>query len=146
MNQKTINSTHIGAASVMLIFLVLGLVSFAALTAVNSRADYILSRKMLDRSEAYYSACHEANAFIAETVSHIQRANEVASSEDAFYSLIGEKEFSRSFYISDLQTLDVTIRANYPLYSGDTLYTITSYRVVTHDEKIELDESLPVMK
>ncbi len=146
MNRKTFNSTHIGAASIMLIFMVLSLVSFAALTMVNSRADYILSRKMEDRSKAYYAACHEANAFIAESASHIKRAYDVSSSEQSFKELLGDGRFAKSFPLTDIQTLDIEVEAKYPRFNEDSLYQITSYRVVTHDEKIELDETLPVLK
>lgn len=146
MNRKTFNSTHIGAASIMLIFLVLSLVSFAALTMVNSRADYILSKKMADRSRTYYKTCHEANAYIAESASHIYSAYAVSSSEDSFKEMMENESFSKSFPLSEIQTLDVEIRPNYPRFNKDPLYNVTSYRVVTHDENIELDESLPVLK
>ncbi len=145
-NKNTFNSTHIGAASIMLIFMVLSLVSFAALTMVNSRADYILSKKMAERSRAYYKTCHEANAFIAESSSHIQNAYDVSPSKDSFISMMENESFTKSFPLADLQTLDVEIKPNYPKFDNDPLYYVTSYRVVTHDEKIELDESLPVLK
>lgn len=146
MNRKTFNSTHIGAASIMLIFMVLSLVSFATLTMVNSRADYILSKKMAERSKTYYNACHQANAFIAESASHINSAYKFSSSEDSFNSLMENESFSISIPLADLQTLDVSIEPNYPRFEKDPLYYITSYRIVTHDEKVELDETLPVMK
>ena len=136
MSRKTTYSTHIGAASIMLIFMVLSLVSFSALTVVNSKADYNLSSKMMERSESYYRACHEANAFIAEISSRLEEANDPSDGT----------EYSKSIYISDYQTLDVTIKAADPKLEKGRSYKILSYKVTTHDENIKLDESLPVMK
>ncbi|WP_026497140.1 hypothetical protein [Butyrivibrio sp. WCD3002] len=146
MNRDSINSTHIGAASIMLIFMVLGLISFATLTFVNSRADFVLSSKMKQRSDSYYDACHRANAFIAKTASSLEKSYMLSSSEDAFYNMVGAESFSESFPINDTQTLDITVIPTYPDASDEPVYTVTSYRVVTHDDKIELDQRLPVMR
>ncbi len=146
MNRKTINSTHIGAASIMLIFLVLSLVSFAALTFINSRADYTLSRKMAERSTSYYRACHEANAFIAQTASYLQKQYEACPEGKNYTDILEHNEFSKSIYLSEYQTLDVTLKAKLPTFEDSNLYTVISYKVTTHDENVELDESLPVIK
>ncbi|WP_026524113.1 MULTISPECIES: hypothetical protein [unclassified Butyrivibrio] len=146
MGRNSINSTHIGAASIMLIFMVLGLISFATLTLVNSRADFVLSSKMKQRCNSYYDACHEANAFIARTGSSLTNSYMLSSSEDAFYNMVGAESFSESFPINDTQTLDITIIPTYPDSMDEPAYKVTSYRVVTHDDRIELDQRLPVMK
>lgn len=135
MNHKPIYSTHIGAASILLIFLVLSLISFASLTLVNSRADYILSQKMQERSIAYYGACHEANAFIAQNDPSL-RKNAAMSNE-----LI-----KNSFPLSQFQTLDVAIKPEVPEDKNSPAYKILEWRVVTHDEDVIYDETLPVMK
>ena len=51
---------HIGTSSILLIFVVLCFVSFAALSLISSNADYVLSKKVADRTKAYYVACNEA--------------------------------------------------------------------------------------
>ena len=138
MNRKPIYSTHIGAASILLIFLVLSLISFASLTLVNSRADYVLSQKMMDRSIAYYKACHEASAFIAENEPSFR--NENTSKSDIDIEML-----KKSFYLSEFQTLDVSIKS---IHAEDNspAYKILEWRVVTHDEDVIYDETLPVMK
>lgn len=126
MNKRPIYSTHIGAASILLIFMVLSLISFAALSLVNSRADYILSQKLYDRSVSYYGACHEGNAFIASSCG----------------SLTSGATASESITLSDTQTLEVEITAG-----DDALpYKILRWQVVTDDTVLELDETLPVFK
>ncbi len=146
MNRKTIYSTHIGAATIMLIFMVLSLVSFAVLTLVNSKADYRLSEKMQERSESYYNACHEANAFIAETATTIQKEYKSSKNKENYTALMDDNTFEKSFYLSDYQTLDVELKAVNPQTNRDDLYSIISYKVTTNDESIKLDESLPVLK
>ena len=127
MKNRPIYSTHIGAASILLIFMVLSLISFAALSLVKSRADYILSKKLYDRSVSYYGACHEANAFIASSCDELTSGSNV----------------SASIKLSDTQTLEVEVTAN-----GDSElpYKILRWQVVTDDSLLELDETLPVFK
>lgn len=138
MNRKPIYSTHIGAASILLIFLVLSLISFASLTLVNSRADYVLSKKMQDRSIAYYKACHEASAFIAE--------NEPAFKELSKNVFEEHDPLKKSFYLSEFQTLDVSIKPQLAESEDAPSYRVCEWRVVTHDEDVIYDETLPVMK
>ena len=139
MNRKPIYSTHIGAASILLIFLVLSLISFASLTLVNSRADYVLSKKMMDRSIAYYGACHEANAFIAENEPSFRKGG-IASTD------IRIDQLKKSFPLSKFQTLDVSIQPMTPDDENDSAVEILEWRVVTHDEDVIYDDTLPVMK
>lgn len=126
MKNRPIYSTHIGAASILLIFMVLSLISFAALSLVNSRADYILSQKLYDRSVSYYGACHEANAFIASSLD----------------SLTSDSTASESINLSDTQTLEIEITSG----SDSDPCTILRWQVVTDDSLLELDETLPVFK
>ena len=146
MNRKTLNQAHIGAASVMLIFMVLSLVSFATLTLVGSRADMNLTAKMYDRSLYYSKACHEANAFIAEISTRLNDAYRNSTDDISYMESLSETTFSKNIYLTDYQTLDVTIEAVSPSDNGGKLYKITSYKITTHDEKLILDEHLPVIR
>ncbi|WP_026661249.1 hypothetical protein [Butyrivibrio sp. AC2005] len=132
MKRNPVYSTHIGAASVLLIFLVLSLISFAALTLVNSRADYVLSKKMYERSVSYYKACHEANGFIAENEPGLRNGSH------------GKGDIKRSIPLSQFQTLDVCIRPSSE--DSENSYEIAEWKVVTHTDDVILDESLPVLK
>ncbi len=136
MKRNPVYSTHIGAASVLLIFLVLSLISFAALTLVNSRADYVLSKKIQERSISYYNACHEANGFIAENEPSLRKVSNNSDNKT--------DSISKSFTLSQFQTLDVSIRPSEE--NAECAYEITQWKVVTHDENVVLDETLPVLK
>ena len=56
---------NIGSASILLVFVILCLVSFAVLSIVSANADSKLSARVLERTTAYYAACNQAEEQIA---------------------------------------------------------------------------------
>lgn len=60
MNKKTPSVFNIGASSIMIIFILLSLVSFATLSLITARSDYTMSRTYADRVQTYYAAVNEA--------------------------------------------------------------------------------------
>ncbi|WP_035769036.1 hypothetical protein [Butyrivibrio sp. NC2002] len=146
MKRNTPYSTHIGAASILLIFMVLSLVSFAALAMINSRADYILSQKLLVKSNAFYSACHEGNGYVASIDKALRGIHASTQNEKEYLTLAGELELEKSIPINETQNLEIAIAPLFPQKSYDPYFRITKWQVVTHLEGIELDENLPVLK
>ena len=144
MKKNTPYSTHIGAASILLIFMVLSLVSFAALAMINSRADYILTKKLADKNTSFYNACHIGNAFVASTDEALRKMHADAKNEDDYYLSAGELTLSKSIKINDTQTLEIEIVPVFPKHSYDSYYVIRRWQIVTDLNSMELDESLPV--
>jgi hypothetical protein len=130
-SQKGIN---VGSASILLIFTVLSLVSFATLTLVNSKADYNLSQNLAERQSAYYSACHKGNAFIAAVNSGYE-----APAEDGIVKT--------SIPITDNQSLDIALMSNIGNNSVNSAnkYTISQWQIVNHADN-DYDYTLPVYK
>ena len=145
MNNNNKVSTHIGAASILLIFMVLSLVSFASLTLVNSRADYILSKKLYDKSSSYYSACHEGNAFVAEANKKLEDLYKNSTNEAQYKKKALGLSLTKSIYISDTQSLEIEIEPAIPS-NKNKFYNIVRWQIVTDMNAVTLDESLPVMK
>ena len=56
---------NIGSASILLVFVILCLVSFAVLSIVSANADSRLSTRVLERTTAYYDACNQAEQSLA---------------------------------------------------------------------------------
>ena len=56
----------IGAPSIVVIMVILCLVCFAGLSIVSANADLTLSRKLAERTSAYYQACNEAQEDLLE--------------------------------------------------------------------------------
>ena len=121
---------NIGSASILLIFVILCLVSFATLSIVSANADSRLSEKVLERTSAYYKACNEAERNLAGVDKTLQEIYQTSENEAAYFATVGHNK-SYVIPVSDLQTLQVTIEILYPLHEEDTFYRITSWQVLT---------------
>ena len=134
MEIKRQRGINVGSASILLIFTVLSLVSFATLTLVNSKADYNLSQNLAERQSAYYNACHSANAYIAAISSGYE-----VSEENGI--------IKKSIPITDNQSLDIALMSNIDNNSVNSAnkYTITQWQIVNHADS-DYDYTLPVFK
>lgn len=135
-NKGPVFGLNIGSSSILLIFLVLCLVSFATLAIVSSNADSKLSHKVLERTTAYYTACNEAEKALAGVDSTLADIYESSDNEEEYFSSVGHSK-SYVIPISDLQSLQVTIEILYPMSNEDTFYRITSWQVLTTEEQKE---------
>ena len=137
---KKRSGIHVGVSSLLLIFLVLCLVSFAVLSLASATADLKLSRRYAARTLGYYEACCDAQDFIAEAA---ESATEGA-------------QLSKDFPISETQYLHVELSAD---NTGDgsavsgfidtenrsSVLSVTAWQVITDESALQLDESLPVL-
>lgn len=64
-DKKTFSFVNIGLSSLLVVFLVLCLTTFALLSLSSARSDYSLSRKMAEHRTDYYSASSEAEVVLA---------------------------------------------------------------------------------
>ena len=78
---------NIGVSSILVIVVILCLVCFAGLSVASANADYQLSVKLSERTEAYYNACSDAYRAIYD-------AKKGSSTKDPFV---------RTFTINDNQ-------------------------------------------
>ena len=134
MAKRKDTAAHVGSASILLIFTVLSLISFAALTMASSKADHNLSNNLAQRQDAYYEACHKGNAFVAAVNSGYTEGE-------------GNGKIEKSIPITDNQALNITLiqnSANNSVNSGNK-YRIARWQVVNY-EIDDYDYSLPVMQ
>ncbi len=134
MSSERSQGSHVGTASILLIFTVLSIISFATLTLVNSKADYNLSSNLEARQKAYYEACHRGNAFVAAVNSGYEKG-----SEDGI--------IKESIPINDNQSLDIAITTNNSNKSlnSDNNNSVIQWQIVNHSD-FSYDTPLPVMK
>ncbi|MGN0701918.1 MAG: hypothetical protein ACI4KL_01925 [Lentihominibacter sp.] len=97
----------IGISSLLVVFIVLCLVTFACLSLSTARSDFDFAEKNAARKTAYYNACNEAEALISDSLS--------GKSEDTSWAVP----------IDDKSELQVEIEIG----SGGS-YTIRSWQVV----------------
>lgn len=136
--------TGVGSSSILVIFVILCLVSFATLSIVSANADYKLSSKVLNRSTAYYEATNQAEHSLAQLDKTLQNIYENSSSEEEYFNSVGENK-SFAIPISDLQTLEICVKILYPKTAEETFYQIKSWQVVVTGD-LDYESTLNVIK
>ena len=124
---------NIGSASILLVFVILCLVSFAVLSIVSANANNKLSARVLERTSAYYAACNQAEQSLAGMDNTLRRIYASSDSEDAYFASVGHGK-SYVIPISDLQSLQVTIDILYPQADDDSFYRITAWQILNTEE------------
>lgn len=133
-----------GTSTLLLIFLSLCLLTFAALSFLSARTDQNLSKKMADRTTAYYNASNEANDRLEKIDELLLRIyNDSEDSETYFEKVSGNfKEFqtenqtlSFSVPLAEKQLLFVELKILYP-NNGESFYSISQWKTVNTAEWI----------
>lgn len=129
-SKKQTFGINIGSSSMLMIFVTLCLISFAALSIVSANADKSLSEKIAVRTAAYYEACNSAEESLAGIDKLLQEQYAAAPDKDAYFEVVGPG-ISYEIAISETQALYVEISFLYPQTDEDTYYRITSWQVIT---------------
>lgn len=132
---------NVGSSSILLIFVILCLISFATLSIVSANADAKLSRRVAERTAAYYEACNQAQEDIASIDRTLAAVYAESFDEDEYYMAVGHRK-TYLVAISDLQTLSVTLDILYPQQEGDPFYSITSWQVITDASGVDDEDSV----
>lgn len=146
MNKRETNNNYhinIGSSSILLIFIILCLIAFAALSIVSANADTKLSAKVAQRTQTYYSAHNQATTTIAKLDHDLADVYRNTANESEYFQQTGYEQIYE-FPISDLQTLCVKARILYPQKQGDTFYEITSWQIVTTQD-LEYENNMMII-
>lgn len=135
---------NIGTSSILFIFVILCLVSFAVLSMVSAHSDYRLSKSVEQNTTAYYEACNEIEEKLAQTDISLKTLFDSGVSRVSYFEQAGKTK-SFAYPVSDIQSLVVEIEILYPENPGDSFYDIKTWQVITTGS-LEYDSSLPVMK
>ena len=131
MNKSKNFQINVGSSSILLIFLVVCLVSFAVLSFVSANADQKLSNKVVDRTTAYYQACNSAEESLASIDQTLSGLYSTSPDADAYYAAAGGKKLTYTYAISDIQTLNIELEILYPESSEGPFYHVTSWQILT---------------
>jgi len=142
MKRKSLG-VNVGSSSILLIFVLLSLISFAALSMVSANADYILCQKNAQHSTAYYTACTQANTSISSIDLTLQELYSSGLSESEYCKQAGTG-ISYLIPITDFQSLQVELTFIYPTNANEAFYDIATWKVIT-TEQIEYDNSLDLL-
>ena len=124
MRSSSSFGVNIGTSSLLLVFVILCLISFATLSIVSADADKKLGDKVIERTSGYYNACNEANERLMTIDETLRLAYDSGLSRDEYYAQVGEN-ISFCVPVSDIQSLQVNSSINYPSENDESFYTIT---------------------
>lgn len=151
---------NLGSSSLLLIFVVLSLVSFAVLSLSTALSDKNMTEKNLTRNIAYYEACSNAQSMLKEIddvffdiYSHSSDSSEYTDScltssfsFDTTIISFDDKPSALSFTlpVGDYQSLYVVVTPTYASSNGK-LYSIDSWQLITTSQP-KIDFSIDVIK
>ena len=118
---------NIGTSSVMLIFFVLCLVSFAALTLSSALADRSLTEKSEEKTSGYYEACNIAEERLAEIDEELSGAYKSGMTRAKYFEKFGNT-INFNVTISDTRSLYVELEVLYPEDEGEVFYKISTWQ------------------
>ena len=134
---------HVGGALILVVFVALCLLTFAALSLAGAGANDRTSRRTAERAAAYAGACNAAEETLGEIDLCLEQAERRAGAggflqeaERALQELDGvtvswEDGALTAAYqtpVSETQRLDVALRVN---ETGDSYYTLTGWQTVS---------------
>ena len=133
---------NVGTSSILFIFVILTLISFAVLSLVSALTDYRLSKDVANNTTNYYEASGMLEEQISEVDNSLKDLYDTGISRAGYFEQTGT-ERSFAYPISDLQSLNATIKILYPENEGEPFYEITSWMVITTGS-IEYDDTIHV--
>lgn len=152
---------NIGTSSILLVFVLLCLVTFAILSIVNANMDYQLSKKNAEHTRAYYQADLKAKQELAEIddILYSEYKSQSFSDAESYYTHVikvlsdaGTYTFDRDlssprmYYevpITENQILNVTLELHFPTQTGEHFYRIITWNSQS-DSSWEPESNVPV--
>ena len=141
-----------GGSTLLLIFGVLCLITFAVLALVSARSDYRLMEKNVGAVKEYYAADGKGEDFLASVDKELKSLRSQCKTEAEFYQKT--KDSFSDYYDEDSRTLSARIEMNQRLHleivlrvdysdSASRQFEVESYKTVQNGV-LEIDTSMPV--
>lgn len=160
MNKKGQNILNIGTSSLLVIFIVLCLVTFATLSVISAHADYKLSQTLDDRTKNYYLASNQAESTLNTIDNRLLFIYHNSSSELDYFNKCQEqlkqtgdefnynpanRSISYTQVISSNLVLTVALNVIYPNSENNRFYKLTSWQE-SNTASWQPDNSLNLMQ
>ena len=154
MEKKHSGGINIGTSSILVTFVLLALVTFAALSYISARSDWVLSKEAADRTASYYDANRMAEIYLANIEALLSKQLDSSKSEKEYIDGIdalfadnekievtdgedGKKLMSYTIAVTNGQNLNVTLSAHYPTVSDDSLFKVDKWTTNVNREWLE---------
>lgn len=149
MNKKKFSVTNIGSISLLMIFIILCMVTLAALSLSSAASDENSANKFADHNTKYYQTCNQAEETL-DIIDGILAESFVVSSDSATYfseietrleklstnitlNTSASADSATIDYITsvdDSQSLEVELTLTDPWNTSSGFYTVTSWKEV----------------
>ncbi len=141
--------SNFGFSTILIAFVMICIVTFAALALMTANSDYQLSKKVANRTSRYYLAEKEATQRLQQIDITLSKAYDKSSNRTTYYAIARRKLKSASLaieltdtssttlginyaiHIGNNQTLQVSLTVVYPPDSGGAYYELTQWETVT---------------
>ena len=154
MEKKHSGGINIGTSSILVTFVLLALVTFAALSYMSARSDYVLSKEAADRTASYYDANRMAEIYLANIEALLSKHARSCADEKEFLDGIegvfsdnekievaegenGEKTLSYTIAVTSGQNLNVTLKVHYPDLNDDSLFKVDKWTTNVNREWLD---------
>ncbi len=160
-NKKQANAGFIGFASILVVFVLLCLVTFATLSLVTANANYILSTKSSNNVNEYYTACNQAEQSFKQLDNLLVECYNKTTSKQEYLEKVQNTFKNNSNFMLSVKNEDLYIRFTvdinerqklyceaevlYPEDKLDTFYNITQYKTADEGEWTP-DDKMPVLQ
>ena len=153
-DKKHSGGINIGTSSILVTFVLLALVTFAALSYMSARSDYVLSKEAADRTVSYYDANRMAEIYLANIEALLSKHLGTSASRQEYMDGVdalfadndkievsdgkeGEKLLSYTIAVTSGQNLNVTLRVHYPDVEDDSLFKVDKWTTNVNREWLE---------
>ncbi len=144
MEKKHSGGINIGTSSILVTFVLLALVTFAALSYMSARSDYVLSKEAADRTASYYDANRMAEIYLANIEALLSKHLNATSTRQEYIDGVdalfadndkidvtdasdGGKLLSYTIAVTNGQNLNVTLKVHYPDVEDDSLFKVDKW-------------------
>ena len=150
---------NIGTSSLLVIFVILSLITFATLSIVSAKADYELSKTLDQQTTDFNRASNEAEVLLNDVDQRLLGIYNNSTDEADYFSkcqlMFLESENGFTFnpvnrnlaftkMISNDQALSIVLAINYPKLGSNQFYSVISWQKV-NTEQWEPDTSLNLL-
>lgn len=155
MKEKRQIPLGVGISSILLIFVILCLLTFAVLSLVSANTDYKLVQKNSSHTHEIYEAENSANEFINQIDSVLEATYQSTASSQYLeavkgnlstfpeFTFLSDNQLSFAIKVNETQNLQVVLTLNSEIKKGDFFYQIDTWKLV-NTNTWEPDATLPV--
>ena len=135
---------NIGSSSLLIIFLILSLITFAILSLSGAKSDYSFSQRLANHKTAYYEASNRAERILGQ-IDEALAANETLDGQQLEGIAIQAQEGIITFSVpmEENQALLVELEVN-DYTQDETYYTIKTWQIIS-TKAWESDQSIQLL-